>query len=53
LGEQRGFNAAADVELLQDVGHVVLHGLFRQEEPFSDLAVGEADTDELEDLGFS
>src|SRR5664279_1640688 len=44
---QRGLGTPLHTELCQQVGHVVLHGLLRQEDPLGDLAVRQAFADQV------
>ena len=48
-----GLGAIADLELGQDVGHVVLDGFQAQAEVFCDFGIGVAGGDAAEDLCFS
>src|SRR4029078_10435542 len=48
---RRDLRAAVEVELRQDVRHVVIHGAFRAAEPIRDVAVAEARGYELRDGG--
>lgn len=51
LGDEGcGLGAASHVEFGEDARDVVLDGLFGEEEAFTDLAVGQAVADEVEDL---
>src|SRR5262249_14867092 len=45
-----GVGSRPRLQLRKQVADVRLHGLFRQEEPFADLAVHETLGDQLEDL---
>ena len=42
LREERGLGAALETQLGQEIGHVVLHGLLREEHHLADLAVRES-----------
>src|SRR5664280_822630 len=44
---QRGLGTPLHTELCQQVGHVVLHGLLRQEDLLGDLAVRQAFADQV------
>src|SRR5580692_7459634 len=49
-GDHDGFHAGVDLELLQDVPHVVLHGVLGNEELLGDVTVVHAGGHELEHL---
>src|SRR5690606_28556371 len=51
-GQRRDLGAALHVELGEDVGDVVLHRLFGEEDPIADLPVRQARPDEIEDAPF-
>src|SRR5579859_4613412 len=48
--EGGGLGAALHAQLVEQRGHVVLHGLLGEEEVLADLPVGQALADELQDL---
>src|SRR3954469_15407186 len=49
-GVHDGLHPGVQLELLQDVPHVVLHGVLADEQPLGDLPVVQALGDQLEDL---
>jgi hypothetical protein len=48
-----GVGAVADVELGENVGHVILDGTFRQRQPIGDFLVRRAGRDEREDFALA
>ena len=50
---QGEFEAVGDAELIENIVQVVFHGLFGDEELFSDFLVAEALGDELDDFFFA
>jgi hypothetical protein len=50
LGQQGRFDAAPDVQLLEDVRHVMLDGLLGEIQTLADLSICQAFPEELQDL---
>lgn len=50
LRQQCGLDPAAHLQLLQNIRHIVLDRLFRQEDPLPNLPIGQAEADQAKNL---